>query len=58
MLCSVDEAHRDRYRRGILYCLEKSGDYWVNIVVVDGVAENAYLINTKTYRKFREKRWL
>jgi len=57
-LCSADEAHGDRYRRGVVYCLKRSGDYWVNIVVVDGVVKTAYLINAKTYRKFREKRWL
>ena len=58
MLCSPDEAHMDKFRHDVLYCLKRVGSYWVSIVVASGTVKTAYLVNNRSYRRLREKRWL
>ena len=57
MLCSAEESYQDRYRENVTYCLKRESNYWINIVIVNGSVKTVYLINAKTYRRFREKRW-
>lgn len=59
MLRSPDEAHTDKFRHDVLYCLKRVGSYWVNMVVAGGTVKTAYLVdNNRSYRGLRERRWL
>ena len=52
-----DEVHVDRLRSCVRYYLKKLDELWVNVVLVGDTVKTAYLISSKSYRKFREKRW-
>ncbi len=56
-LRSPDETHVDRFRNDVRYFLKKIDDLWINVVVVRNSVKTAYLLGSRSYRKFAEKRW-
>ena len=58
ILENPDEVHVDKFRRYVRYFLKKIDDLWINVVLLNNIVKTAYLLSSKSYRKFEEKRWL
>ena len=57
ILQNPDETHVDRFKNNVKYYLKRINNLWVNIILEDNTVKTAYLIGSKSYRKFKEKRW-
>jgi hypothetical protein len=57
-LADPTEVHSDISQTGIKYYLKKLNDLWLTIITRDTEVKTAYLIGSKTYQRFRAKRWL
>jgi len=57
VLQNPDEIHEDKYKNYVKYYLKKINTLWINTVLVYNTVKTAYLISSKSYRRFKEKRW-
>ena len=57
ILQNPDKTHVDRFKNNVKYYLKRINNLWVNIILEDNTVKTAYLIGSKSYRKFKEKRW-
>jgi len=57
VLQDPDEIYEDKYKNYVKYYLKKINALWINVVLVHNTVKTAYLISSKSYRKFKEKRW-
>ncbi|MEM3713290.1 MAG: hypothetical protein QXR97_07130 [Thermoproteota archaeon] len=51
-----DEAYMDKF--DTKYFLKKIDELYVNTIVVEDSVKTAYLISTKSYKRFRERKWV
>jgi hypothetical protein len=57
-LINPDEVHMDSYNPSIKYFLKKVDGLWLTIIVLENEVRTAYLISSKTYKRFVARRWL
>ena len=60
LLCNVVEKPNEAYvdSFGSRYLLKHFGDFYLCVIVDEGVVRTAYLINSRTYSRMRRRRWL
>jgi len=58
VLWKPDEIYLDKYRSNVKYYLKRINDLWINIILIGNIVKTAYLISSKSYKRYRDKRWL
>jgi hypothetical protein len=57
-LANPDEVHLDAHNPSIKYFLKKVDGLWLTIIVLENGVRTAYLISSKTYKRFVARGWL
>lgn len=55
---NLSEVHQDIHNFNVRYYLKKLNDLWLNVIVQGNEVKTAYVISTKSYNKFKARRWI
>ena len=58
MVNNPSEVHQDIHNPSVRYYLRRLNDLWLNMAIQGNEVKTAYIISTKSYNKFKTRRWM